>query len=266
MLKISQRFFSSTCRTAQQQQQQPLMIKNSRIAASVILTRAPQITRSATPFEQAYFDYKEKNERQTSAVFPQDFYFKKGSVAERRWKEDVQARDAAMKDPSVSLTQAIQQQQQQQDTTTTTTTTITGTPIQILDRTTQADKDNDIKKLDRALQHNLYLIVKQHQQWQFPQTDLQANEYLHEAAERHLSESCGKDMDVWFVGRQPITFYKQSPSRKEDTEGLKARMYAGQVKPNNKDVSDFAWVTKDEMATYLSPDYYKAIKDSLGDL
>jgi large subunit ribosomal protein L46 len=47
---------------------------------------------------------------------------------------------------------------------------------------------------------------------------------------------------------------------------MKARMYAGQAKPNNKDVSDYAWLTKEELATYLSPDYYKAIKDSLGDL
>ncbi|KAI8340811.1 39S mitochondrial ribosomal protein L46-domain-containing protein [Chlamydoabsidia padenii] len=231
------------------------MIKNSRIAASVILTRGPQITRDATPFEQAYFDYKEKLERQDAAVFPQDFYFKKGSVAERRWKEDVQARDTAMKDSSVSLSKVVEHQ----DNTTTQA------------RITQADKDSDIKKLDRALQRHLYLIVKQHNQWQFPQSDLQANEYLHEAAERQLEEACGKDMDVWFVGRQPISHFKQSPSRKEDTEGLKvffmkARMYAGQAKPNNKDVSDFAWVTKDELATYLSPDYFKAVKDSLSDL
>lgn len=170
MLKISQRLFSTTRPVLQQ----PLVIKNSRIAASVILTRGPQITRDATPFEQAYFDYQEKLDRHESAVFPQDFYFKKGSVAERRWKEDVQSRDAAMKDPSLSLSAAVER-----DSTTPATTTTTA-PIQLADRITQADKDNDIKKLDRALQCHLYLIVKQHNQWQFPQTDLQANEYLHE--------------------------------------------------------------------------------------
>jgi hypothetical protein len=172
MIKISQRLFSTTRPILQQ----PLVLKNSRIAASVILTRGPQITRDATPFEQAYFDYQEKLDRHDSAVFPQDFYFKKGSVAERRWKEDVQSRDAAMKDPSVSLSAAIQR-----DSTTPASTPTATTPVQLADRITQADKDNDIKKLDRALQRHLYLIVKQHNQWQFPQTDLQANEYLHEA-------------------------------------------------------------------------------------
>lgn len=46
---------------------------------------------------------------------------------------------------------------------------------------------------------------------------------------------------------------------------MKARVYAGQVKPN-KDISDFAWLTKEELSNTLSPEYYKAIKDSLGDI
>lgn len=46
---------------------------------------------------------------------------------------------------------------------------------------------------------------------------------------------------------------------------MKARVYAGQVKPS-KSVSDFAWLTKDELVNYLSPEYYRAIKDSLGDI
>lgn len=179
MLKFSQRLFS-TSRSAHSTTT-PLVVKNSRIAASVILTRGPQITRDATPFEKAYFDYKEKQERQQASAFPQDFYFKKGSVAERRWKEDVQARDNVMNDGSKSLSEAIQesqqkQQKEEQD------TQLNQQPIQINSRITQADKDNDIKKLDRALQRNLYLIVKQKNQWQFPQTDLQNNEYLHEVS------------------------------------------------------------------------------------
>lgn len=46
---------------------------------------------------------------------------------------------------------------------------------------------------------------------------------------------------------------------------MKARVYAGQVKPG-KNVSDFAWLTKEELADYLAPDYYEAVKDCLGDL
>ena len=46
---------------------------------------------------------------------------------------------------------------------------------------------------------------------------------------------------------------------------MKARVYAGQIQPN-KQVSDFAWVTKEELPNYLSSDYYNAIKDSLSEL
>lgn len=46
---------------------------------------------------------------------------------------------------------------------------------------------------------------------------------------------------------------------------MKARVYAGQVKPN-KEITDFAWLTKDELSSHLSSEYYKAIKDCLGDI
>lgn len=46
---------------------------------------------------------------------------------------------------------------------------------------------------------------------------------------------------------------------------MKARVYAGQVKPS-KEITDFAWLTKDELSTTLSAEYYKAVKDSLGDI
>jgi large subunit ribosomal protein L46 len=46
---------------------------------------------------------------------------------------------------------------------------------------------------------------------------------------------------------------------------MKARVYAGQVTPS-KDVSDFAWLTKDELPNYLSQDYYNSVKNCLSDI
>ncbi|KAF7732057.1 54S ribosomal protein L17 mitochondrial [Apophysomyces ossiformis] len=267
LIPITKRWFASTARS-----QAPLVVKNNRICASVILSRAPQITRDSTPFEQAYFDYKEKLERQSAASFPTDFYFKKGSVAERRWKEEEAARQAAMKDFSKSLSEATAEtlERVKEDQAIAATMNI----VEKASRVTEADRKNDIKSLDRSLQRTLYLIVHKpsdaQNPWQFPQGQLESNEYLHEAAERRLKEECGPDMDVWFVGRQPITFYKHAAAKEEGATGLKvffmkARVYGGQVKPS-KDVKDFAWLTKEELADYLSADYYNSIKDSLGDL
>ena len=92
-------------------------------------------------------------------------------------------------------------------------------------------------------------------------------------------------MDTWFVGRQPIGFYKEASAKEQpglkvdyiikkaekevnkmfQVFFMKARVYAGQVKLN-KDFVEFAWLTKDELVNYLSPEYYKSIKDCLSDI
>lgn len=163
----------------------PLVIKNARIQASVILSRTPQITRDATPFEQAYFDYREKLERQESTATPTEFYFKKGSVAERRWKHEEQARAEAMKDNASSLTQAVQQSQatwEKENEGLATTT-----KADKVERTTKADVENNKQSLDRCLQRTLYLVVKKSgsEPWQFPESAVDASEYLHEVSQRH---------------------------------------------------------------------------------
>ncbi|KAL0094959.1 39S mitochondrial ribosomal protein L46-domain-containing protein [Phycomyces blakesleeanus] len=263
---LARRWFASAAPT-----QAPLVVKNSRILASVILSRPPQITRDSTGFEKAYFDYKEKLERQDASTFPTEFYFKKGSIAERRWKEEEAERLRAMDDTSRSLSEAIATAQQKLSADETMSATIT--KIEKAPRETEADKTNDIKSLDRALQRTLYLIVRPKQgkqPWIFPEGAVDSTEYLHEAAERQLKETCGKDMDVWFVGRQPIGLYKKAPTQNVEESGskvffMKARMFSGQVTPS-EDVSEFAWLTKEELPNYLSSDYYKAVKDSLADL
>jgi large subunit ribosomal protein L46 len=165
----------------------PLVIKNTRIQASVILSRTPQITRDATPFEQAYFDYKEKLERQESTATPTEFYFKKGSVAERRWKHEESARQQAMKDTSTSLTEVVQQSQATWEKEN--EGLANATKAERLDRSTKADSNNDTKSLDRSLKQTLYLVVHKKQDqmnpWQFPQGPVDSTEYLHEVRSTH---------------------------------------------------------------------------------
>lgn len=255
----------------------PLVSSNFRIVSGIVLSRTPQITRDSTPFEKAYFDYSEKLERQSATPLAADFYFKKGSLAERRWKEDEAARMKAMADPKLSLTKAVRENQVKLDDEDAVTSQMN--KFETGSRVTEADQKNDIKSLDRALQRTLYLIVKkprdQHA-WQFPQGSVEEGEYLHDAAERELGEECGKDMDVWFVGRQPIGHYtykfpEDHVKKHPGASGakvffMKAHVFAGQCKTDNKEVVDFAWVTKDELPKYVSPEYFDAVKDMLSDL
>ena len=46
---------------------------------------------------------------------------------------------------------------------------------------------------------------------------------------------------------------------------MKAHIFAGQVQVDNKEIVDFAWVTKQEMKDYVTPEYYTAVKDMLSD-
>ncbi|CAO3669952.1 unnamed protein product [Umbelopsis ramanniana] len=237
----------------------PLVSSNYRIASGIVLSRTPQITRDSTPFEKAYFDYSEKLERQSAIPLPADFYFKKGNGH-----------------PKLSLTEAVKETQVKQEDADVTTQM---NKFETGSRLSEADKKNDIKSLDRALQRTLYLIVKkprdQHA-WQFPQGAVEEGEYLHDAAERELEEECGKNMDVWFVGRQPVGHYaykfpEDHVAKYPGATGakvffMKAHVFAGQCNPDNKEVVDFAWVTKDELPNYVSPEYFNAVKDMLSDL
>ncbi|KAG0370669.1 39S mitochondrial ribosomal protein L46-domain-containing protein [Gamsiella multidivaricata] len=261
-----------------------LIISGNRIVAGAVVSRQPLILRDLSPFEKEYFTYQKSLERDNAAPFGAEFYFKKGSVAERRWKQQ-EAERAASSSSSASSTAskssaskgseaAAAEELTEED-----RVAAMETKIEFNARVTEADRNNDIKSLERALQRTLYLIVKkprdQHA-WQFPQGGVRVCENLQEAAGRELQEECGGNMDLWFVGRVPIGHYMYSPpvgSMPESSANvkgikvffMKAHIFAGQVQVDNKEIVDFAWVTKQEMKDYVSSEYYEAVKDMLSD-
>ena len=52
---------------------------------------------------------------------------------------------------------------------------------------------------------------------------------------------------------QPYTFF------------LKAHILAGQVRPNGKTATDFAWLTKEEIEPRVEKAYWESVKDTLAD-
>ncbi|KAF9187053.1 54S ribosomal protein L17 mitochondrial [Haplosporangium sp. Z 767] len=269
-----------------------LIVNGHRIVAGAVVSRQPLIVRDLTPFEQEYFAYQKNLERENAATFGAEFYFKKGSVAERRWKQEEAERQAAASGifssssssksdsgksaGAASGADLAANEESEED-----RVAALEAKVEFNDRVTEADRKNDVRSLERALQRTLYLIVKKSRDqhpWQFPQGGVHVCENLQEAAGRELQEECGSNMDLWFVGRVPIGHYsykfpKDYAPKTETTSAIKgakvffmkAHIFAGQAQVDNKEIVDFAWVTKQEMKDYVTSEYYEAVKDMLSD-
>ncbi|BFZ60418.1 hypothetical protein YB2330_001454 [Saitoella coloradoensis] len=235
--------------------------------AAVILTRGPIITKELTPFEKEYFQYQRRLADEISSPFPVDFYFKKGSLAEKRWLAAAEARakgEAAVQAPT--------QEEIERGAPTGSERVFeeeAGLGEKLAQpRQTEADKKNDIKALDRKLDQNLYLLVKEKDVWRFPYGPVDGQETLHETAARRLDEICGVDMNTWLVSRHPVGHMKfkfKNPVAGPKftyvgrrTFFLKGRIFAGQVKLSNE-YQEFAWLTKDEVKERVTDTYWDGV-------
>ncbi|EIN07664.1 hypothetical protein PUNSTDRAFT_103724 [Punctularia strigosozonata HHB-11173 SS5] len=249
------------------------------INAAVIVNRSPIITRSPTTFERAYYAYQQRIQRALHNPFPSEFYFKQGSPLEAKFNMEEREReerafgkgygkhrageesDAAKEASAVEMTKEFEEE------------------VQEAGRKNRADYKKDTKSLDRAGQRNLYLLLLKKEQerhnWVFPQRRIEKGELLHQAstlyaAERGLYQECGSKMDSWIVSRNPIGVYEpaSSPSEsasKEYTFFYKAHIFAGQAVTDSTSISDFAWLTKEEIADRVQKEYWDGVKDMLSD-
>ncbi|KAI8867953.1 hypothetical protein GQ42DRAFT_149004 [Ramicandelaber brevisporus] len=238
----------------------------SRIFAGVLLQRNPIIIREPTALEVAYSDYKGSLERSNSMQFPTSFYFKKGSIQDAQFQQrertmlndiDKVQTGYGPEYQKKMATAGVKQELSESD----------SVKIELAPRTTNADKINDVKALDRALDRTLYLIVKEKKskegdsQWQFVQESMTTSGYLHSTAQSALGKQCGDNMQTWFVGRLPVAHVRRS-----DGTSLflhKSHIFSGQVTPAADTVADFAWLRREELEKYLPKDVYESVREIL---
>lgn len=92
---------------------------------------------------------------------------------------------------------------------------------------------------------------------------------------RTLDQSCGVNMNTWFVGNVPIGHYQYefpkeyaNPDRKyigKKVFFMKCRILAGQadLENNTRDLEDFMWLTKEEIKEQVSGNYYGNVRHML---
>ncbi|KAF4630839.1 hypothetical protein G7Y89_g7296 [Cudoniella acicularis] len=147
-----------------------------------------------------------------------------------------------------------------------------------LRRKTIADVRNDTEKLDRRLDRTLYLVVRKKgdgEGWRFPSGELVGRENLHQAAERILVQSAGLNMNTWIVGHVPIGHYINKPHynpssllrQGSKTFFMKARIMAGQANLANNQfgLTEFKWLTREEIEKNFSPKLYSSVRNMLAD-
>ncbi|KAL8387963.1 hypothetical protein RB595_009547 [Gaeumannomyces hyphopodioides] len=273
-----------------------------RIRSGLVLTRAPILTREPTPFEASFFLYQKRlNERLVSPFF-KGFFFKpdtppmldwdlklkerKGIVSKEvglyrargvsAWADEAPLGSALADQAALRNRLAADSEMRfsddgelvaEQD----------RVPAEMpLPRTTQADELNDVRRLDRALDRTLYLVVKGRDgTWQFPSDSMSTEENLHETAARVLNQAAGVNMNTWIVGRVPIAHHVVEPVFDKDSTAvkvkgsktffLKGRIMAGQadITDNKLGVSDFKWLTQEELKKQLPTGYYRSIRNML---
>ncbi|GAV60469.1 MRP-L46 domain-containing protein [Cephalotus follicularis] len=129
-------------------------------------------------------------------------------------------------------------------------------------RVTEADKTNDRKSLQRALDRRLYLLLYSNTSgalngkpvWHFPEKVYESEETLRKCAEYALHSVIGDLSHSYFVGNAPMGHMVIKPAENL-SDSYKQFFFKSQVIATNKfnigKCKDYVWVTKDELLEYF---------------
>lgn len=274
-----------------------------RIKSGIILTRAPLLTRALTPFENAFYFYQKRLNERLVLPFRHTLFFKQDTASDLDWRIKFEERgriaakelgryyaqgrnawnDELLVGSSLSSEERIREILLKDAENRVTEDGEEAKPDEIvpverpMERITEADKTNDIRRLDRKLDRTLYLLVRGSDgKWQFPSGDVPTDEYLHETAARVLEAAAGVNMNTWLVGRVPVAHIVTQPEFNEDSSikqrgekvfFLKGRIMAGQanLKGNKLGLEDFNWLTKEELKKRLPYEYFHPLRNMMAD-
>ncbi|KAL7798462.1 39S mitochondrial ribosomal protein L46 domain-containing protein [Trichoderma ceciliae] len=271
------------------------------IRSGLILTRPPLLTRPLHPFENAFFFYQKRLEERLNTPFITSIYFKPDTAAQLDWSLKVQERGGTVAkelgtyhgknskawDDELKIGDPLSAQYNVLNSLLKDAAARVSDDAEIIapedvvpverpmERLSEADKKNDVRRLNRQMEKTLYLVVKGADGWGFP-TDILKDENLHEGAKRVLDQAAGVNMNTWLVGRVPVAHLVQEPvldangevqKKGQKTFFLKGRIMAGQadLKGNPFGYTDFKWLTREELEKELAPEYFRGVRNMMAD-
>jgi large subunit ribosomal protein L46 len=195
------------------------------LKAAILVKRIPQITRNLDKLSHAYYSLRNIQDADVARPFEKSFYFKKGSIQELNWDAlNQEKKGSEIKLPSEEIPEILN------------------------DRSGTDSKNSINRKLDK----NLYLVIKDQNQIKFPEIKVEQEEFLHDTTDRLVKETLG-DADVWRVGQAPI-------GNIDKTFFLKYHVleYASLTSK-----VESMWLDKEECEKEMAPDYFNGVKDML---
>lgn len=234
------------------------MVKPLRVG--LLLSRTPIITPKPAPFLQAYYKYMSELEKRLMWTFPSFFFFKKGTLTQRKFNELQKGPIARNKniifaqgEPDVHFNrdrrfkQEIILEPDEQE------------KVREQPTVTEADTKNDIKSLERKIEQTLYLLVnlKSENKWKLPSFEVPDNaRSLHYAADNGLRSLGGDSMNTWTVSYTPAAILKSKDNVPEFL--IKKHILQGVFQPDAN--VEFAWLCKNEIKEKVDEDYFKQIE------
>ncbi|XP_054858701.1 39S ribosomal protein L46, mitochondrial [Eublepharis macularius] len=236
-----------------------------RLLGALCLQRPPRVTQAMTPLEKEVAEIVEQMDMEKSMY--SDYEIRCLAEEERlqRRKDKLEDDDDSRKE--IVLAQDLEDAWEQK------LRKFSPAP-----RLTDADKDGDRTSLNRKLDQNLLLLVKQkvgnQEVWLLPQAEWQDGETLRATAERALVALSGSHWDAKFLGNAPCGFYKYKfPRAVQSDTGVGAKVFFFKAlllqdskPPLPKGKPDYVWVSKGELADYLKPEYHSQVSQFLVDL
>ncbi|KAI9338080.1 hypothetical protein DFJ73DRAFT_779663 [Zopfochytrium polystomum] len=220
------------------------------IRVGLLIKRNPVILAPQGEFEREYHLHRQRQERAEARPFNVEFYFKKGTEAERRWLKAQEAVGATPERPSAT-------RRFDRDLANLVAGEVKG-PI------TKADERGDVAALDRKLDQPLYLAVLDGKtgKWALPAGKLDGQELLHEAADRHVKEMFGTLHGDTFFIKHVIIAGNPKPKGAAAAAGGKKKGGPQQQQSQGHD-GGIAWLTREELQGRMDASEFAALEGML---
>ncbi|XP_075431308.1 large ribosomal subunit protein mL46 [Ascaphus truei] len=226
-----------------------------RLHGAVCLKRPAVVSQTKSPLQQRVAELLHQMELEKSFYSDHEIRLMEDEVRTRRKQTDNYDSDGEDGDKETIMAQDLEdfwEQKMKQ--------------YKAAPRITEADTKNDRSSLNRKLENNLVLLVKEkignEEIWMFPHIAWQCGETMRQSAERALSTLAENHIEAHFLGNAPCGFYKYKfpkSLRTEDNVGAKVFFFKAVLKRGDlstvKKAGEYVWVSQDELKDYLKPTY-----------